>query len=168
MEKITPLAKILHCRRQWRQWQISRLRTCVHFACQQLYFVEHGWGFCLCVISIVYQVILSKSRDKGWALLYQISNRVDCTLYAAIVWKSAEQGWARLKRGWFCLSAIREQQVRSWITLSSNLIIIIIIIFVTIMIITIVIDIVFVFHHSPLLFLHLLIGCLQTQNAKYS
>ena len=104
---------------------------------------EQGWGFCLCVISIVYQVILSKSRDKGWALLYQISNRVDCTLYAVIVWKSAEQGWARLKRGWFCLSAIREQQVRTWIILSSNLIIIIIIIFVIIMIIAIVIDIVF-------------------------
>ena len=25
MEKFTPLAKILHCRRQWRQWQISPL-----------------------------------------------------------------------------------------------------------------------------------------------
>ena len=127
----------------------------------------HGWAFCQCVISIVYQVILSKSAEQGWALLYQISNRVDSILYSVIVWKSAEQGWARLKRGWFCLSAISEQQVRTWITLSFNLIIIIII-FVTIMIILIVIDIVFVFHHSSLLFLHLLIGCLQTQNAKYS
>ena len=85
----------------------------------------HGWAFCQCVISIVYQVILSKHREQGWALLYQVSNRVDCILYAVIVWKSAEQGWARLKRGWFCLSAISEQQVRTWITLSSNLIIII-------------------------------------------
>ena len=40
--------------------------------------------------------------------------------------------------------------------------------FITIITITIIIDIVFLFHHSSLLFLHLLIGCLQTQNAKYS
>ena len=29
MEKLTPLAKILHCRRQWQEWQISPLsRKC--------------------------------------------------------------------------------------------------------------------------------------------
>ena len=30
METFTPLAKILHCRRQWRQWQISPLQLRKH------------------------------------------------------------------------------------------------------------------------------------------
>ena len=30
LEKFTPLAKILHCRRQWREWQISPLQVISH------------------------------------------------------------------------------------------------------------------------------------------
>ena len=45
MEKFTPLAKILHCRRQRRQWQISPLSLCIFFS--SLY---HFFSFCIMII----------------------------------------------------------------------------------------------------------------------
>ena len=46
MEKFTPLAKILHCRRHWRHWQISTLDS-KHSFCQpddsKHSFLQHIW-----------------------------------------------------------------------------------------------------------------------------
>ena len=43
LEKFTPLAKILHCRRQWRHWQISPLTGCAASQ-NDVKWLRPGWS----------------------------------------------------------------------------------------------------------------------------
>ena len=74
LEKFTPLAKILHCRQQWRQWQISPLIGAIfsswHDITPSLLVTVH-WFY-------PPHIVLKKNIVQSWFVIW-LQNRIICS-----------------------------------------------------------------------------------------
>ena len=121
MEKFTPLAKILHCRRQWRHWQIPPLPTCwhkVHIPLFQEQVSPRVVQKCICDLSPAVNSGKLETQSQELEVLAKNEdglNPANCSITALSTFQKIFTYWWQLSpRNWESESCFVELEKWKW------------------------------------------------------